>query len=244
MSEVPQKRKPDFPVQMKTLDDQFFFKFPRHGKSLNTAIKGFGARWDSEQKLWYCHKDVAGHIWNVLQEYFEDHKPVEYEGELTMPKWKAKPKHPENMPEKPPNQGIKKQPDNKPVRKQATKKQTEAKPKNDDFDMLRRNGFIINLKGKEYITFPGLLVLAHQNGLEKMNAEVTFHDPENKMVFYRATVSGKRGSFVAHGDAAPDNLSRNMVPSYYRMGETRSYCRSLRLYLGIGMTAIEELPGN
>ena len=34
-----------------------------------------------------------------------------------------------------------------------------------------------------------------------------------------------------------------MLPSYIRMAETRAVARALRFYLGIGMTAREELPG-
>ena len=111
-------------------------------------------------------------------------------------------------------------------------------------DTLRRGNHVCRLQGKEFVLLSGLLTLAHENGLESLDATMIEHDPGEKVAVFRCLASGSRGSFSGHGDASPDNLSRNMVPSYIRMAETRSIARSLRFYLGIGMCARDELPGN
>ena len=111
-------------------------------------------------------------------------------------------------------------------------------------DTLRKGNHVCRLQGKEFVLLSGLLTLAHENGLESLDATMIEHDPGEKVAVFRCLASGSRGSFSGHGDASPDNLSRNMVPSYIRMAETRSIARSLRFYLGIGMCARDELPGN
>ena len=110
-------------------------------------------------------------------------------------------------------------------------------------DKLTKAGHICNLKGKQYILFSGLLQLAHENGLDTIDTEVVTVDPIEQSAVIVARVKGERGSFTGHGDASPRNVSKMMAPSFLRMAETRAVARALRFYLGIGMTAREELPG-
>ena len=104
-------------------------------------------------------------------------------------------------------------------------------------------GHICNLKGKQYILFSGLLQLSHENGLESIDTEVVTVDHAQQSAVIVARVRGARGSYTGHGDASPLNVSKMMAPSFLRMAETRAVARALRFYLGIGMTAREELPG-
>ena len=110
-------------------------------------------------------------------------------------------------------------------------------------EKLQKAGHICNLKGKQYILFSGLLQLAHENGLESIDTEVVTVDHIEQTAVIVARVKGSRGSYTGHGDASPRNVSKMMVPSFLRMAETRAVCRALRFYLGVGMTAREELPG-
>lgn len=111
-------------------------------------------------------------------------------------------------------------------------------------EKLRQGNHTCRLQGKEFVLLSGLLTLAHDNGIESIDAQLIEHDPGEKIAVFRCLATGTRGSFTGHGDASPANLSRNMIPSYIRMAETRSIARSLRFYLGIGMCARDELPGN
>ena len=110
-------------------------------------------------------------------------------------------------------------------------------------ETLRKGNHVCRLQGKEFVLLSGLLTLAHENGLESLESTMIEHDPANNAAVFRCLATGGRGSFSGHGDASPANLSRNMIPSYIRMAETRSIARSLRFYLGIGMCARDELPG-
>lgn len=121
----------------------------------------------------------------------------------------------------------------------------EHKPdiKPDLLQSLRKGGHIVSLQGKEYVLFSGLLMLAHDNGLQGCNTEIAHLDIGAGECVIVATVTGSRGTFNAHGDATPSNTSKMVRSAFIRMAETRAICRALRLYLGTGMTALEELPG-
>jgi len=109
-------------------------------------------------------------------------------------------------------------------------------------EKLRKGGHVTKIQGKDFVLFSGLLELAHENGLESIDTECLNISFDNNRALFKATAKGTRGVFVGHGDAMPGNLSKMILPSFPRMAETRSICRALRLYLGIGMCAKEELP--
>ena len=109
-------------------------------------------------------------------------------------------------------------------------------------DILKANGYIANLKGKEYVLYSGLLDLAHRNGLKEMSCEIIHLDRKEQFCMIKAVVKGDRGTYIGHGDADPSNTGKMVLSAFIRMAETRAYARALRLYTGIGMTAKEELP--
>ena len=101
-------------------------------------------------------------------------------------------------------------------------------------------GSVVELQGKQYPTHPGLLALAHAHGLESITTELLQYSDGEAII--KATATGTRGIYEAHGDASPSNVSRNIANAVIRMAETRAVNRCLRLYLGIGATTAEELP--
>jgi len=113
-----------------------------------------------------------------------------------------------------------------------------------DLNDLRQTGGIIKLQGREFITFSGLLITAHSNGLKSITPTLISYDAQARAAVFSATVEGERGCYTAHGDADEGNVKRGMAGAILRMAETRAVCRALRMYLGIGMTAREELPGD
>ncbi len=105
--------------------------------------------------------------------------------------------------------------------------------------------YIIVLKGKEYITLPGLLNQAHQIGLESIETQM-LSKPEDTKHLFKAIVTIRRSdnsikTFVGHGDACVENTSLTVTQALIRMAETRSVARALRWATNIGMTAFEEL---
>ena len=106
---------------------------------------------------------------------------------------------------------------------------------------------IVNLHGKDFILFAGLLDAAHQDNLESVNTDlVQIPTAENKDVaIVKATVKTKKGTFTGWGDANPKNVSMASIALHsIRMAETRAIARALRFATNIGMTSLEELGGD
>ncbi len=105
--------------------------------------------------------------------------------------------------------------------------------------------FIINLKGKDFVLFAGLLDLAHEQGLIAIETEILaeLSQPEEKAWVVRAIgrFRSENGEAIwsAHGDASPGNSQ--MRGAELRHAETRAIARMLRVATNVGMTAFEEL---
>jgi len=89
----------------------------------------------------------------------------------------------------------------------------------------------INLQGKAYATFPSVLDQAHKEGLKLIESELiqTGNKENGNKYIYKATVQTEKGTFSAHGDAAPDSVGRMILPHINRMAETRAMGRALRM---------------
>lgn len=103
--------------------------------------------------------------------------------------------------------------------------------------------FIINLQGKSYVTYEGLLDLAHQKNLKSIVVEpIQLPNAENNMTaICKATATTEDGVFTDIGDASPRSVNSNIVPHILRMASTRAKARVLRDLTNVGMTAFEEL---
>ena len=97
-------------------------------------------------------------------------------------------------------------------------------------------GSVVELQGKQYPTVSGLLAVAHAHGLESIKTDLLQYVEGEAII--KATITGSRGTYEAHGDASQKNTQNPPI----RMAETRAHGRCLRLYLGIGATTHEELP--
>lgn len=103
--------------------------------------------------------------------------------------------------------------------------------------------FIINLQGKSYVTYEGLLDLAHQKNLKSIVVELIQAPTadNNLTAICKATAATEKESFTDIGDASPQSVNTNIVPHIIRMASTRAKARALRDLTNVGMTAIEEL---
>lgn len=104
--------------------------------------------------------------------------------------------------------------------------------------------FIVERNGKSFVLYAGLLDAAHEKGLESIVTTLVQipSDLNGMMAIVHASVSLKgAGTFTGLGDAAPDSVSRMMVPHLIRMAETRAKARALRDAVNVGVTALEEL---
>ena len=112
---------------------------------------------------------------------------------------------------------------------------------------LRQEGYIINLQGSQFVTFKGLLWLAHKEGIESITTKPLSNLDrvhETGLAIFQATATGKHGTFTATGDASPKNVNKMIARHSIRMAETRAICRALRLFLGLGVCSLEELGGD
>lgn len=103
--------------------------------------------------------------------------------------------------------------------------------------------FIITLQGKSYVTYEGLLDLAHQNQLKSIEVELVQYPNKdnNMMAICKATAITESHKFIDFGDASPQSVNSKIVPHIIRMASTRAKARTLRDLTNVGMTAIEEL---
>lgn len=103
------------------------------------------------------------------------------------------------------------------------------------------SNFVINFRGKEYVTHQGLLNEAHKKGLISIETELIVGPSEDGLIVFKATAKTKDKTFTCYGDASKNNVNSMIVPHVMRMAETRAINRTLRLLTNIGMTSIEEL---
>jgi hypothetical protein len=109
--------------------------------------------------------------------------------------------------------------------------------------------YIVNLQGKPYPTWPGVLDEAHRRGLVKIETDLLqIPSEENRMVAIVKAVAtfehqpGHTTEFSGIGDASPKNVGPRMVEAIIRFAETRAKGRALRDGCNIGETMAEELP--
>lgn len=104
---------------------------------------------------------------------------------------------------------------------------------------------VVNLQGKEYVLYAGLLAEAHTRGLKGIDVQlIQIPGPDNEQTaITRATVILENGeTFTDYGDASPRNTNSRIATALIRMASTRSKGRALRDAVNIGITMVEELP--
>jgi len=104
--------------------------------------------------------------------------------------------------------------------------------------------FIVNIEGRDFVKYAGLLDLAHQKGLLKMEVDLLQYptSENNNLAVAKAVATSKSGEvFIDVGDANPSNCNSKVAKHLIRMSSTRAKARALRDMTNIGMTAIEEL---
>lgn len=104
--------------------------------------------------------------------------------------------------------------------------------------------FITTIEGKDFVYYAGLLDLAHQKNLLKMEVEtLQYPTKENEhMAICRAIAqTSMGGTFSDVGDATPHNCNSKVARHLLRMASTRAKARALRDLVNIGMTCLEEL---
>jgi hypothetical protein len=100
--------------------------------------------------------------------------------------------------------------------------------------------FITLLHGKPYVRYVGLLSLAHERGLVKLEARFVSVTAELALAEATATFADGR-IFTEAADSTPANCGVQVRAHYPRMALVRAKARCLRDALACQLTAIEEL---
>jgi hypothetical protein len=106
-----------------------------------------------------------------------------------------------------------------------------------------KKSFFVNLKGKDFISFDGLMVIAHAEGMQGVETKVIqIPNAENDdLAIVHAVVTDSKGNkWSGTGDASPASVGKQIVSAIVRMAETRAIGRALRMMLGVG-TMMEEI---
>jgi hypothetical protein len=104
--------------------------------------------------------------------------------------------------------------------------------------------FLINIKSKDFVVYAGVLDLATQKGLLKLEVELLqFPTKDNgfEAICRAVAESGAGHVFSDIGDANPRNCNEMIVKHLIRMASTRAKGRALRDMCNIGIACIEEL---
>jgi hypothetical protein len=107
-----------------------------------------------------------------------------------------------------------------------------------------KDGFLKNIKGKDFVLYAGVLDLATQKGLLKLEVELLqFPTKENgNEAICRAVAEDKSGAvFSDIGDSNPNNCTPMIAKHLIRMASTRAKGRCLRDMCNIGIACLEEL---
>jgi len=111
--------------------------------------------------------------------------------------------------------------------------------------MERNKKLYINLKGKDFVLYEGLLNEFHKNGGESIETELIQTNLNEETFFiFKAVVKGEKGIYTGYGDACKGNVNSMVVAHMMRMAETRAKARALRDYNNIGVCSVDELGGD
>lgn len=114
--------------------------------------------------------------------------------------------------------------------------------------------YVMNLQGKDFMTYNGLIELAKEKGLKELKVDIIqFPNASNyDTAIAQATAVGYEVvngenvevTYIEVGDANASNCNKMVGKHYIRMAATRAKGRALRDFLGIDMVMSEELGGD
>ena len=100
---------------------------------------------------------------------------------------------------------------------------------------------IINIKGKDFMTYEGLLKKAHEKGKFDMVITESWVSEDMKMAWCKVRLTAEGQIFDGFGSSTPDNTGQMTSDHPVEMAHTRAKGRALRDYLNIGQVMAEEL---
>jgi hypothetical protein len=104
---------------------------------------------------------------------------------------------------------------------------------------------VINIKGKQFITYKGLLKLGHNKGIKEFIILDQFVNAEMTKAWAKVRLIAVDGSvWDGFGSSTPDNTNKMTSNHPIEMAHTRAKGRALRDFLNVGVAMVEELKDN
>lgn len=127
----------------------------------------------------------------------------------------------------------------------STPQKAEAKQ---ETESKSNEGFVVNIKGKDFVTYKGLLNKATEKGFKDLIILEKFVNPEMTKAWciVRLIVIDDKGierHFDGFGSSTPENTKDMTKNNPIEMCHTRAKGRVFRDYLNIGEAMMEELKG-
>ena len=110
-------------------------------------------------------------------------------------------------------------------------KKTETKQSSD----------VVNIQGKDFMTYEGLLKKAHEKGKFDMTITESWVSENMKMAWCKVRLTANGQIFDGFGSSTPDNTGQMTQSHPVEMSHTRAKGRAFRDYLNIGQVMAEEL---
>ena len=102
---------------------------------------------------------------------------------------------------------------------------------------------IISIHGTESITADGMIDIAHQCGLRRIESEILMYPcaDNGNTVITKSTVTLENGiSCSAIGDASPTNVPTGCADSFIRVANTRATNRAIELACNVGSLSFDK----
>ena len=118
-------------------------------------------------------------------------------------------------------------------------KENKSRPKEKSEKKPSKN--IINIKGKDFMTYEGLLNKAHEKGKFDMTITESWVSEDMKMAWCKVRLLAQGQTFDGFGSSTPDNTGLMTQSHPVEMSHTRAKGRAFRDYLNIGQAMAEEI---
>jgi len=104
------------------------------------------------------------------------------------------------------------------------------------------SSMVVNIKGKDFVTYAGLLKMAHEKGLQNFEIVEQFVSPDMKIAWVKVRAHFEDEVFFdGIGSSTPENTGEMTQFHPVEMAHTRAKGRALRDFLNMGTAMLEEL---
>lgn len=119
------------------------------------------------------------------------------------------------------------------------RKEKYAKPKKTLEKSKNKN--VVNIQGKEFMTYEGLLKKAHEKGKFSMVITDSWVSEDMTKAWCKVRLTAGKQIFDGFGSSTPENTGEMTKTHPVEMANTRAKGRAFRDYLNIGQAMAEEL---